>query len=84
MVWLDLAYQPETEHPFGMKRPADAVEYNPEIYGWYRKLIQLRLTHIALAAGDIRFYSLSDMEEVLFFSRSYEGQELYILEQPVK
>jgi len=79
MLWLDLTYQPEAEHPFGMKRPADVVAYNPEIYGWYRKLIQLRLTHTALATGDIHFHSVPDMQEVLFFSRSYEGQELYIL-----
>ena len=39
---MDLNYQVESKHPFGKQRADDPVEFNPDLYGWYRKLIAVR------------------------------------------
>jgi cyclomaltodextrinase len=79
MLWPELIYQPEATHPMGMKRLSDAVKFNPDLYSWYRKLIRLRLSSNALMQGDIQFHKTVDMEDLLFFSRSFEEEVLFVL-----
>ena len=79
MVWLDLKYESESAHPFGKQRAEDPVVFNPDLYGWYRKLIRLRKNHLSLALGDIQFYRMAGAGNSLFFSRTYRGKSLFII-----
>ena len=79
MVWLDLKYESESAHPFGKQRAEDPVVFNPDLYGWYRKLIRLRKNHLSLALGDIQFYRMAGERNSLFFSRTYRGKSLFII-----
>ena len=79
MVWLDLKYESESAHPFGKQRAEDPVKFNPDLYGWYRKLIRLRKNHLSLALGDIQFYRMAGEGNSLFFSRTYRGKSLFII-----
>ena len=79
MVWMDLNYQVESKHPFGTQRAADPVKFNPDLYSWYRKLIDLRKNNMALAQGDIQFQRMTGEGNSLFFSRSFQDQKLFIL-----
>jgi glycosidase len=79
MIWMDLEYMGESAHPFGKKRENDPVLFNPELYSWYRRLIQLRKNNPTLALGDIQFLRMVGEGSSLFFSRTYRDQKLLIL-----
>jgi glycosidase len=52
MVWPDLTYAPETAHPRGGHRPVDPVEFDRELFEFYRSVIALRRAHEALRRGE--------------------------------
>ena len=69
MVWKELTYETETTHPFGMKRDIDKVEFNSELFDWYKKLINIRKDNIELSLGDVE-YSIYESNDVLQYTRT--------------
>ncbi|MDZ7680567.1 MAG: glycoside hydrolase family 13 protein [Fodinibius sp.] len=53
MVWPELDYEPEKEHPLGHDRPTDDNNFDKRIFNWYKKLAQVRNNHLALQTGRI-------------------------------
>jgi len=48
MLWPEFSYEPESHHPFGLKRPVDSVEINQELMQYYQSLINLRKNYNCL------------------------------------
>jgi glycosidase len=71
MVWPEFDYETETAHPFNKPRKADTVEFNYDIYNWYKKLISIRKSNKLLSTGKIEFYPLTN--EVLVYKR-FDGK----------
>ncbi len=42
MVWPEMNYDDEINHPFGLERPGNTVEFNHELHQWYTRLGKIR------------------------------------------
>jgi len=78
MVWKEISFEPETTHPLGKKRPADEVSFDEGLFGYYRKLISIRKYHSELAYGSSAFVKLDDANDVIAYSREYNGKHIIV------
>ncbi|MBA3961669.1 MAG: alpha-glucosidase C-terminal domain-containing protein [Chthoniobacterales bacterium] len=89
MVWADLKYDPQAIDPRGDEREADDVNFNREVFDYYKSAVALRREHDALNHGDysvvfqdndhdsLAFVRRSDKEKLLVaFNRSSEAATL--------
>ena len=79
MVWPDLNYEPEISHPFNKPRPKDEVSFNQNLFGWYKKLINIRKDNPVLALGDINFFLIDNKNKVLGYERTLDGKKMFII-----
>jgi glycosidase len=78
MVWPDLEYEDEISHPFGKSRLADAVVFDAEIFGWYRRFIAIRKANSALADGELDYFMIDNANKTIGFLRTSNSQPLFI------
>ncbi|MFP4289659.1 MAG: alpha-amylase family glycosyl hydrolase [Bacteroidales bacterium] len=76
LTWYDMVFDPEKTHPLGQKRPVDSVEFNSELFNYFRKLITIRNTHDVLHHGNIEFLTADDNEKILSYSRFNNTEEV--------
>ena len=79
MIWPDLTYEVEIEHPYGLEREIDSVRFNATIYEHYARLNQLRKESEALLNGDVTLLETNDPHVVAYERRSEEEQVLVII-----
>ncbi|MCX6175473.1 MAG: glycoside hydrolase family 13 protein [Ignavibacteriales bacterium] len=79
MVWPELNYDTETNHPFGLPRVKDEVEFDKNIFDWYKKIIAIRTQNKVLALGDIKFNVIDENKKILGFSREFKGDKIFII-----
>ena len=88
MVWSDMNYEMEVSHPFNKPRPKDEVGYNQELYEWYKKLISIRNENEVLALGDLNFFLIDDVNNILGFERKIGDDKMFIIlnnqDKPIK
>lgn len=77
MVWPDIKYETETAHPFGLKRSTDKVEFNRDLFDWYKKMIAIRQSDKAFSLGSIDFKKTEG--DFLVFTRSYKDNSYIIM-----
>lgn len=82
MIWPDLQYEPEVSHPFHQSRAVDNVEFDKELFMWYRKFIWLRRNHFSLSMGAIEFIEVPDHPQLFGFKREFAGEELLVIGNP--
>ncbi len=70
MLWKEFRYSDETHHPFGKTRPRDKVEFDENLFSWYRKLISIRKKHEALSTGKIEFVKTNNPRLLMFFRKN--------------
>ena len=78
MVWDDLAYEPQTAHPWGRPRQADAVVFDRELFEFYRDAIALRRDHAALRRGSFEPVATDDDAKFFVFRRTLGGKSIYV------
>ena len=79
MVWPDKKYDPEVSDPLGRKRDPDSVDFNSDLYHWYKSLIGIRHEHKALSRGDLIFFLLNDEEHVIGYSRTIGVETIVVV-----
>ncbi len=79
MLWPELSYEPEMSHPYGLPRPVDQVQFEVEIFDWYKKLIHIRKENKILSKGSINFFYKNDSNGILGYSREYKQKYILIL-----
>ena len=52
MVWADLKYDPQAIDPRGDERAPDEVNFDQEVFDFYKSAVALRRGHDALSHGD--------------------------------
>lgn len=80
MLWADLKYDNERSHPIpGQSRPNDTVTFNQDLYEYYRQLIRIRKSNIALRRGS--FYDLlsDDEKGVYAFGRKTKDNHVIVV-----
>ncbi|MBL1212474.1 MAG: glycoside hydrolase family 13 protein [Ignavibacteriae bacterium] len=78
MVWEELNYDDETHHPFNKPRPADKVEFDADLFKWYKTLISIRKNNAELSLGDLQFDFLGNEKNVLLVIRKLEENKIFI------
>ena len=78
MVWKDKVYETETTHPFGKKRPSDDVQFNLNLFNWYKQLIEIRIKNEELRTGDLDFVDSGD-DDILIYKRTLGDKSILVL-----
>lgn len=79
MVWQELQYDPEVSHPLGKERPRDTVEFDRDVFEWYKQLIAIRREHKALSVGTVEFFLINNEKKIVGYKRDYQGQTLIVI-----
>jgi cyclomaltodextrinase / maltogenic alpha-amylase / neopullulanase len=80
MVWPELEYDDEVNHPFGLERPRDPVAFDHELHQWYTMLGQLRADFPeTLGTGNFRSLHTNDAAHAFAFARYDEAGKATIV-----
>ncbi len=73
MVWENIRYEPESSDPLGRKRLPDSVSFDHDLFGWYKKIIDIRKNFAPLSEGDLKFLKIDNANHVIVYSRTLQG-----------
>lgn len=74
MVWDDLEYENESNHPFGESRSVDTNNFDSELHTFYTTLAQIRNTYPSIKNGEAEFVELDGENQFVVFKRFSEGE----------
>ncbi len=75
MIWPDMNYDDEVNHPFGRPRPHDPVMFDHQLHSWYTQLADTRHRHEAFRIGEFEVLHTDDENQVFAFTRYIENGE---------
>lgn len=78
MVWPDLKYEDEVSHPFGKIRPVDRVEFNQDLFNFYKTVIKIRKDRPALVSGSFKNLLIDNQRFIYVFERSYLNEKVIV------
>lgn len=79
MVWSDLTYAAQEADPLGRTRNPDSVAFDPDLYDYYRRAIQLRHDHKALRHGTFEVLTADDERNTLVFARTLGEEKVVVV-----
>jgi glycosidase len=81
MLWKELTYQPEKQHPSKLFRDADSVLYNDDIAAFYKQMTGMRRNDPVLQSGSIFFLTQTSYTSTVAFLRTldYEAVRLVVI-----
>jgi len=79
MVWADKKYDAETLNPDQSKHESDAVNFDTDLFNWYKKLIGLRNQYKAIKLGSYTTIETNDAEKTYAFSRKLGNEEVIVI-----
>jgi cyclomaltodextrinase len=79
MVWAELKYDNEVSHPFGKFRPIDTVQFNQDLFNWYKKLSGIRNSNEVMKTGNYKTLYTNDDQKVFVFARYNDKNDLAIV-----
>jgi cyclomaltodextrinase / maltogenic alpha-amylase / neopullulanase len=79
MVWSDKKYDSETFNPDQSKHEADKVDFNTDLFNWYKKFIGLRNKYDAIKKGSYTTLEINDAEKTYAFIRKIGTQEVIVI-----
>ena len=80
MVWPDIKYKDETFLPDqSIKEKPDKVEFDYDLFNYYKKIIKIRNSYPALQLGGFKPLLADDRNQVLAFERNYERQKVIVV-----
>jgi len=79
MVWKGLTYEPQAIDPRGKERTPDPVQFDEDLFGFYKTAIGIRRKHEALNHGDFSVVATDDAQRVLVTMRESKGERLYLV-----
>lgn len=79
MVWSDKKYDSETFNPNQSKHEADKVDFNTDLFNWYKKFIGLRNKYNAIKEGSFITLEVNDAEKTYAFIRKIGSEEVIVI-----
>ena len=79
LIWPDIEFENEMAHPLHIIRPVDKVEFDTDLFNFYKQLIQIRNDHTVLSHGEIDFVKVDDDNEILVYSRFNDDKEVIVV-----
>ena len=79
LTWDDLKFDDEEYNYKQEKLERNyKVEFNSELFSFYKKLIKIRKRNEELSLGDIKFEIVEDDNKVLVYSRTFNNKTIYV------
>ncbi len=79
MVWEDMKYDPQAIDPRGTEREPDAVEFDKDLFAFYKNAIALRRGHEALNHGEFAVLATDDVQRTIAFMRRSPRETVLVL-----
>ena len=79
MIWKDKKYDPEIFNPDQSKHEADKVEFNVDLFNWYKKFIGLRNKYKAIKSGNYATIETNNAAKTYAFSRKLGNEEVIVI-----
>lgn len=79
MVWADKNCDAEIFNPDQSKHEADAVNFNADLFNWYKKFIVLRNQYKAIKLGNYKTIETNDFEKTYVFCRKFGREEVIVI-----
>ena len=79
MLWADKTYDAETYNPDQSTHDPDLVQFNQDLFNWYRKFIDLRHQYTAIRVGSFTTLATVDAKKLYAFSRKHGNEELIVI-----
>lgn len=80
MVWSNLKYEDENYTTVNPNiSSVDKVEFNQELFSYYKKIIALRKRVPALKVGDFKTELIDDKNKVYAFTRTYQEESVKVV-----
>jgi glycosidase len=79
MVWSDIVYEDERYLPDQKhKSVPDKVNFNKELFEFYKKIINIRNKNEVLQIGDFKVLMIDDEKRIYVYQRNYNGKEIIV------
>ncbi|MEX0747575.1 MAG: glycoside hydrolase family 13 protein, partial [Rhodothermales bacterium] len=78
MVWEDLSFEDERAAPPGHTRDPDPVQFDRDLFDFYRDVVRLRKDNEPLRRGDFQVLNADDERDILVFSRTLDGRTIVV------
>jgi glycosidase len=80
MTWKEMKFENESLLPVQSKRSISyEVEFDEHMFNYYKKIIEIRNSHLALQLGDFKTILTDDENEVYAFERNYDKQKVIVV-----
>lgn len=79
MVWADLKYDDEINHPFSKPRARDDNNFDRDLFNWYKKLAHIRASETALQTGQFIRLKTNDKSGTVVFMRRNNNRDFDII-----
>ncbi|MBI9071467.1 MAG: alpha-glucosidase C-terminal domain-containing protein [Melioribacteraceae bacterium] len=79
MVWSEFDYETETTHPMNLKRPADEVKFDEELFNYYKKIIGIRNNNEVLSKGKINFLFTDNENDIVVYERVLDDERILVV-----
>jgi cyclomaltodextrinase / maltogenic alpha-amylase / neopullulanase len=80
MIWDDMNYKNEKFLPDQSLKPIeDEVQFNPEIFEFYKKIIAIRNENSALQKGSFNTMMIDDINDIYAFTREDDFQQILVI-----
>jgi glycosidase len=79
MVWEDMKFEPQAIDPRGRERSPDDVNFDRQLFQFYKDAIHLRRAHEALNYGDFQVLAADNEQHSFASSRSVAGETLVVV-----
>ena len=78
MVWADMTFDDQVNHPRGKERPRDPVAFDEELFAFYQSVIALRRDRKALRRGEFIPLLGEDRANSVIFARTQDDEVLLV------
>lgn len=79
MVWPNIKYDAETFNPDQTKHNPDDVQFDTDLFSWYKKLIGIRQKYTAVKLGTFNTLTIDDDNRLYAFSRQLGNEEVIVV-----
>ena len=79
MIWMDTTCDPQAIDPRGAERQPDPVEFDPELFDFYKRVIALRRESHALNHGEYTTVATDDAQRTIAFNRRSPRESMLVV-----
>lgn len=79
MIWPEYKYEDETTHPNNMPRPTDEVNFDENLFSWYKKMASIRNNNKVLSLGKIKFVNIDEANKIIGYVRELDNNKIYVV-----